>query len=101
MVVPLDTLAGWPAAQPPTVLQTLGLLFGFPLLVFLIVIAIAKIGNNVHASRGTGMPPVEAMWVGGKMGPIDIEPGADEAPALESGPTLETADQTGGAGARW
>ena len=100
MVVPLDTLAGWPEAVPPTVLQTLGLLIGIPLLVFLVVIGIAKIGSNIHASRGTGLPPIETMWVGGKEGPVDIEPTHEEARALESRPS-QTADQTGGAGARW
>lgn len=99
MVVPLETLAGWPAAPQPTVLQTLGLLVGVPLLVFIVVIAINKIVQSIHAKRGTAMPPVEAMWVGGKEGPVDIESGPDEAPALESG--TEKADQTGGAGARW
>lgn len=100
MVVPLDTLAGWPAAQPPTVLQSLGLLIGIPLLIIIIAFAVAKIGNNIHASRGTGLPPVETLWVGGKEGPVDIEAGPDEARALESG-SFEAADQTGGAGARW
>jgi hypothetical protein len=100
MVVPLDTLAGWPEAVPPTVLQTLGLLIGIPLLVFLAVIAISKIVTNIHASRGTGLPPIETMWVGGKEGPVDIEPSPEESRALSSGPP-QTADQTGGAGARW
>ena len=100
MVVPLDTLAGWPAAQPPTVLQSLGLLFGIPLLVMIVAFAIAKIGNNIHASRGTGLPPVETMWVGGKEGPVDIEQNPQQTRELESGQS-ETADQTGGAGARW
>ena len=99
MVVPLETLAGWPEAQPPTVLQTLGLLIGIPLLVFLWC-RVPKIVTNIHASRGTGLPPIETLWVGGKDGPVDIEPTPDEARALESGPP-EAADQTGGAGARW
>ena len=100
MVVPLDTLAGWPPAQSPTVLQSLGLLVGVPVLVFVVVIAIAKIGTSIHASRGTGLPPVETMWVGGKEGPVDIEQNPHETRELESGQP-EAADQTGGAGARW
>lgn len=100
MVVPLDTLAGWPTAEPPTVLESLGLLVGIPLLVFLVVFAIAKIGNNIHASRGTGLPPVETMWVGGKEGPVDIEETHLETRQLETGQP-RAADQTGGAGARW
>ena len=81
-------------------MQSLGLLIGIPLLVFLVVFAIAKIGTNIHASRGTGLPPVETMWVGGKQGPVDIEPTPTRRGQLESG-QAETADQTGGAGARW
>ncbi len=100
MVVPLDTLAGWPAAQSPTVLQSLGLLFGIPLLAMIAAFAVAKIGNNIHASRGTGLPPIETMWVGGKEGPVGIEQNPQETRELESGQS-ETADQTGGAGARW
>ena len=41
MVVPLETLSGWPAVPDPTALQTVGLLIGFPALVFAIVYGIA------------------------------------------------------------
>ena len=50
--MPLETLSGWPPAENPTVLQTLVLLVGFPILVFLIVIAINKIVQTIHATRG-------------------------------------------------
>ena len=98
--MPLDTLAGWPEAQAPTVLQTLGLLIGFPLLVFAIVFAIAKIGNTVKAGRGEAPPPAESLWVNGRPGGGEIEAapelhgvGADDEPGQ--------AEQVGGAGARW
>ncbi len=97
MLVPLDTLAGWPAAQEPTVLETLGLLVGAPLLVFFIVAGIAKIGNTVKAGRGEAPPVADSIWVGGRQGGGEIE----AAPELH-GMGAEDADRTpGGAGARW
>jgi len=100
MLVPLDTLPGWPEAQPPTVLQTLGLLVGLPLLVMIITFAVAKIGNNLKASRGEAPPPAESLWVNGRPGGGEIE----AAPELHGvGPDDQPGDeqQVGGASARW
>ncbi len=100
MLVPLDTLAGWPPAPTPTTLQTLGLLVGFPLLVFIVVFAIAKIGNTAKANRGEAPPPAESLWVNGRPGGGEIE----AAPELHGvGPEDQAGDeqQVGGAGARW
>jgi hypothetical protein len=100
MVVPLDTLAGWPAAQPPTALQSLGLLIGIPLLVIVLAFAVAKIGNNLKAGRGDAPPPAESLWVNGRQGGGEIE----AAPELHGvGPDDNPSDeqQVGGAGARW
>ena len=100
MLVPLDTLAGWPTAQAPTALQTLGLLVGFPLLVTILAFAVAKIGNNLKASRGEAPPPAESLWVNGRPGGGEIE----AAPELHGvGPDDNPSDeqQVGGAGARW
>ncbi len=97
MLLPLDTLPGWPAAPQPSVLQQLGLLVGIPLLVALIVFAIAKIGTTVQASRGDAAPVAESVWVGGREGGGEIE----AAPELH-GVGAEDDDRTpGGAGARW
>ena len=63
MLVPLDTLAGWPAAQKPTALQTLALLVGFPLLAIIVAFAVAKIGTSVQASRGESAPVADSLWV--------------------------------------
>ena len=73
MVVPLDTLAGWPTAQAPTALQSLGLLIGIPLLVIILAFVVAKIGNNLKASRGEAPPPAESLWVNGRPGGGEIE----------------------------
>ena len=100
MLVPLDTLAGWPTAEAPTALQSLGLLIGIPLLVILIAFAVAKIGNTAKAGRGEAPPPAESLWVNGRQGGGEIEAapelhgvGADDKPGDEQ--------QVGGAGARW
>ena len=97
MLVPLDTLAGWPAAQEPSVLQTLTLLVGIPAVVIVIVFAIAKIGTSVQASRGDSAPVADSVWVGGRQAGGEIE----AAPEMH-GVGAEDDDKTpGGAGARW
>jgi hypothetical protein len=97
MLVPLDTLAGWPAAQEPTVLQTLALLVGFPVLGLIVAFAVAKIGTSVQASRGESAPVADSVWVGGRQAGGEIE----AAPEMH-GVGAEDDDKTpGGAGARW
>ena len=97
IVVPLDTLAGWPTAQEPTVLQSLGLLVGIPLLISIVVFAIAKIGTSVQASRGEAAPAADSVWVGGRQGGGEIE-----ATPEQHGVGAEDDDKApGGAGARW
>jgi hypothetical protein len=97
MLVPLETLAGWPAAPAPSLLQVLGLLVGIPVLVIIIAFAIAKIGTSVQASRGDAPPATESVWVGGRQAGGEIE----AAPEMH-GVGAEDDDKTpGGAGARW
>jgi hypothetical protein len=124
MLVPLETLSGWPAAPDPSALQVLGLLVGLPLLVFIVVIAIAKIGAAAHAGRGDIIDASDPLWVGGGQqtglleastanpgteasdegSPADPEQAyardAEQAPAGE-GEGDETGEHVGGAGARW
>jgi hypothetical protein len=96
IVVPLDTLAGWPTAREPTVLQSLGLLVGIPLLIALVVFAIAKIGTTVQASRGEAAPAADSVWVGGRQAGGEIE-----ATPEQHGVGAEDDKAPGGAGARW
>ena len=97
MLVPLDTLAGWPTAQEPTILQTLALLVGFPALGLIVAFAVAKIGTSVQASRGDSAPVADSVWVGGRQAGGEIE----AAPEMH-GVGAEDDDKTpGGAGARW
>jgi hypothetical protein len=93
MLVPLDTLAGWPAAPDPSALQVLGLLVGAPLLVIIVVIAIAKISNAAGAGDEHA-EVTEPVWVGGRP-----EQKTDTQAAIEGGG--EAKPESGGAGARW
>jgi hypothetical protein len=97
MLLPLDTLAGWPAAKEPTVLESLGLLVGAPLLVTILVFAIAKIGTSVQASRGEAAPVADSVWVGGRQAGGEIE----AAPELHGVGAEDDESTLGGAGARW
>jgi len=97
MLVPLDTLAGWPVAEKPTILQTLGLLVGFPALAMIIAFAVAKIGTSVQAKRDNPPAVTDSVWVGGRQAGGEIE----AAPEMH-GVGAEDDDKTpGGAGARW
>ncbi|HEY5821978.1 MAG TPA: hypothetical protein VIT20_08375 [Propionibacteriaceae bacterium] len=102
MLVPLETLPGWPPVQNPSALEALGLLVGLPVLVFAIVFGIAKIGNMAKAARSGSDGATDSVWVGGPTRPEIEGPRHDEA-AIEAGDGLiEHEDaETGGAGARW
>ncbi|HZA32780.1 MAG TPA: hypothetical protein VE462_14825 [Propionibacteriaceae bacterium] len=93
MLVPLDTLEGWPAAPDPSWLQILGLLVGLPLVVIVVVIGIAKVLNA--ARKGDAHEEVtEPVWVGGRP-----EQKTESTAAIEGGG--QAPSESGGAGARW
>ena len=107
--MPLETLSGWPPAENPTVLQTLVLLVGFPILVFLIVIAINKIVQTIHATRGDDPRTRDPLYAvdarTGEAKLVEVSPGTDLGQeALVGSSDLEgddTGEHVGGAGARW
>jgi hypothetical protein len=109
MLVPLETLSGWPPAENPTALQTLLLLVGAPLVVFLIVIAINKIVQGIHRSRGDDPRTSDPLYVvdarTGEAKLVDANPGTDLGQqALVGSSEIEGDDageHVGGAGARW
>jgi hypothetical protein len=98
-------------------LQVLVLLVGFPLLVFIIVIAINKIATSIHAARGYDIHASDPLWVSDQEAPELEAAGAN--PGVEAGEqTLgrgaemalavegdvegdDTGEHVGGAGARW
>ena len=97
MLVPLDTLAGWPAVQEPTALQSLGLLIGLPALVMVIVFLIAKLGTSAQAKRGDTPAAADSVWVGGREAGGEIE----AAPEMHGVGAEDDDKSPGGAGARW
>lgn len=107
--MPLETLSGWPPAENPTVLQTLVLLVGVPILVFLIVIAINKIVQTIHATRGDDPRTSDPLYMvdarTGEAKLVDANPGTDagQQALVGSGEVEgdETDEHVGGAGARW
>ena len=117
MLVPLETLSGWPQVTNPTPLQVLVLLVGFPLLFFFIVIAINKIATSIHAARGDDIRDNDPLWVGdrgsGELEPAGANPGpetGEQTPAADAEGALaaegdvqggDTGEHVGGAGARW
>ena len=107
--MPLETLSGWPPAENPTVLQTLVLLVGVPILVFLIVIAINKIVQTIHATRGDDPRTSDPLYLvdarTGEAKLVDANPVTDTGQqALVGSGEVEgddTGEHVGGAGARW
>ncbi len=111
-VVPLDiTLFGWPEVDPTSPLEELGLLVGLPLVVILLVFAVAKADAVRKASKhGPGPRASDPVWMGGRARSI-MGGAEDELPEVSQGqPRRElegsaasaTAEEdAGGAGARW
>jgi hypothetical protein len=90
MLVPLETLSGWPPAPNPPVLDSLLVFVGFPILVFLIVIAINKIVQSIHAARGDDYHVSDPFWV------RDHE--SAELEAASANPGIEATDQAAAEG---
>ena len=101
MLVPLETLSGWPAAPDPTVLESLGLLIGFPALVFIIVFAVAKIGTVAQASSAAPTPMTDPVWVGGRETSENVDTVSEDLDDESAPAGGDAADSGGGAGARW
>lgn len=113
MLVPLETLPGWPKVEEPTALEALALLVGAPLVVIIMVAVLARIH---HAVKGnTGVPAVanQPIWVNGRQVESSTQDDASRN-AIDSGydaastPSLRADeeargddDERGGAGARW
>jgi hypothetical protein len=111
MVVPLETLPGWPNVQEPSILHVLGLLVGAPLLIILVVAVITRVHHAVKGNVGTPSVMNQPVWVEGRR----IE-SASQAPKSQSSQESmaagheavgarrareDEADDKGGAGARW
>ena len=90
MLVPLETLEGWPAAPDPSPLEALGLLVGFPALATAIIAALVLLAARSERKRGTEGTVAEPVWLGGQ----------DPADAHGDAATVEPATSNRPAGAR-
>lgn len=101
MVVPLETLSGWPEVANPTALQTLGLLVGFPGLAFLVIFALGKASALVGANKRQSLAITEPVWLGRgpEAGTLEAGSAIAELPAGPSATAIPA--EVGGASARW
>jgi hypothetical protein len=116
MLVPLETLSGWPQVPNPTILASLAIFVGFPVLVFIIVVATVKIGAAAHAGRDD-IHANDPLWLGdhesAELEAATANPGieaSDQASTSDAGQAPpgeaaaegdDTGEHVGGAGARW
>ncbi|MGI8458901.1 MAG: hypothetical protein ACR2LI_12425 [Propionibacteriaceae bacterium] len=113
MVVPLHTLPGWTAPDPPW-LEIVGLLLGLPLAVVVLFSLIGKLGAARHRPETQAVSADEPLWLGAPSGAGSAIPGGERialpASVTQSGPAETVAarrtqehagDQVGGASARW
>jgi hypothetical protein len=110
MLVPLETLAGWPPAPNPNPLEVLGLLIGLPLVVVVIISVLIKRRSLSAAGRGSHDSYTDPTWVGAKAGVEEIlgDDNAAGQAAIQGGPAVDkeaeqakAAGDRGGASARW
>ena len=96
MLVPLETLSGWPAVPNPSVLQFLLLLVGVPLVLGLLIAGASYLGSTRELKRyGPAVNPNTAF-----VGAPGVENASGEVPAgIEAKPRADVG--TGGTSARW
>jgi hypothetical protein len=96
MLVPLETLSGWPAVPNPSPLQFLLLLFGVPLVLGLLIAAASYLGSTHELNKfGPVVNPNTAF-----VGAPGVEQASGEVPAgIEAKPRSDA--DTGGTSARW
>lgn len=95
MLVPLETLQGWPPAPNPSLLHALGIVFGLPILIGLVIAGLSYVGSGSDLRRfGPAVHPVKTF-----ADPVAVE-GAGAGPAsIEAQTGVDTG--TGGTSARW
>ncbi len=99
ILVPLETLSGWPSVANPSPLEVLALLVGAPLVVVAAIFLVSKLRPESRSGHGTSAEDADPVWVGA---PDRREIGVDEdaQAAIEAGHQTEPED-AGGASARW
>lgn len=85
MLVPLQTLEGWPDSPVPTVVQQLGLLLGIPLVATLAIVVYVVLTQKRERRLVGRSAVIEPLWLGGgqTMGPM-LESGVEPATSNKS-----------------
>jgi hypothetical protein len=96
-IVPLETLAGWPAAPNPSPLESLALLVGAPAIVALVIIALVNIRSRLTGGYGSHVN--ESGWAGAR--PDAVASAGVPPTALDTSSAEAPAEKTGGASGRW
>ena len=105
MLVPLETLPGWPAAPNPPALHSLAVLIGIPAVAFIVIAIFGKISAANSKASGGLVSTTDTVWLGAS--PKSLGTDGDEKPAIEaaeatsSGSTRAGSKEIGGASARW
>ena len=96
MLVPLETLQGWPPAPNPSLLHLLGLVLGLPIVLALVIAGLSYVGSGSDLRRfGPAIHPVKTF-----ADPVAVEGGTGAGPAsIEAASGADTG--TGGTSARW
>ena len=110
MVVPLETLPGWPDAPNPSALEALGVLVGAPLVVIALVAVLTRVHHAVKGNVGTPAVMNQPVWVNGRR----IESASQSSKTDSAQDSMaaghqaitdrldrESESDKGGAGARW
>lgn len=99
MLIPLEgSLPGWTTAEQPTLVQELGVLFGIPLAIGLVIFALGMGSKLATSGRGDGVRPSQPLWLGDSV-PDDALEGA-AAPG-SSGTVEQVTSELGGTSVRW
>jgi hypothetical protein len=96
MLVPLETLSGWPAVPNPSVLNFLALLIGVPLVLGLVIAGVSYLGSTRELKKfGPAVNPNTAFAgaPGVEHASGEVQAGIEAKPGADAG--------TGGTSARW
>lgn len=104
MLVPLETLPGWPAAPNPPALHSLAILIGIPAVAFIVIAIFGKISASASKASGGSFTSTDTVWLGAS--PKSLGTDGDEKPAIEAaeataGSGSSQSKEIGGASARW
>lgn len=101
MLVPLETLPGWPAAPNPPALHSLAVLIGIPAVAFILISIFGKISASASKASGGVVQTTDTVWLGAS--PRSLGTDGAEKPAIEAAVAATSTDpaEIGGASARW